>query len=149
MSERVDSLYICPWSLRDPLCQSQSLPYVRDLADSGRRFAFITFESDGVPKPSAAIHQNISWYPIVWDSGNALSSKLLGILRVLAMGSWICLKHRPKLIHSRTSLPAFMAVLLKKLFRRRFLYDADSILSDEYADTGHLPPTSSGFRFLS
>jgi len=41
-----------------------------------------------------------------------------------------------------------MAVFLKKLFRRRFLYDADSILSDEYADTGHLSPTSYGLRFL-
>ena len=67
---------------------------------------------------------------------------------MIAKGSWICLKYRPALIHSRTSLPAFMAVCLKLLFRRKFLYDADSVLSDEYADIGHLSTDSNGFKFL-
>jgi len=148
MTRRIDSLYICPWSFNDALCQSQSLPYIRDLADSGRKFALITFETGEIPKIPAAIHENIAWFPIAWDAGNALSAKVLGIMRVLARGSWICLKHRPTLIHSRTSLPAFMAVCLKVLFRRRFLYDADSLLSDEYADIGHLSAASTGLKFL-
>jgi glycosyltransferase involved in cell wall biosynthesis len=148
MTGKLDSLYICPWRLEDALCQSQSLAYLRELADSGWRFGLITFETARGETASSFIHENITWYPVAWDSGTALSGKLLGILRVIATGSWICIRRRPTLIHSRTSLPVFAAVCLKLIFRRKFLYDADSMLSDEYADIGHLSTESYGFRFL-
>jgi glycosyltransferase involved in cell wall biosynthesis len=148
MVGKIDSLYICPWSLNDALCQSQSLAYVKELADAGRTFAFMTFEKEVDAIGPTIIHENVTWYPVKWDDGNTLAGKLKGILRVLAKGGGVCLKRRPRLIHSRTSLPSFMAVCLKLLFRCKFLYDADSMLSDEYADTGHLSTQSNGYKFL-
>ena len=44
MQERLDSVYITYWSLLDPLCQSQSLPYLYALAGEGYRLGMITFE---------------------------------------------------------------------------------------------------------
>ena len=44
MQERLDSVYITYWSLLDPLCQSQSLPYLYALARDGYRLGLITFE---------------------------------------------------------------------------------------------------------
>ena len=41
---RLDSVYIIYWSLLDPLCQSQSLPYLRSLAGNGYKLGLITFE---------------------------------------------------------------------------------------------------------
>ncbi len=40
----LDSIYITYWSLRDPLCQSQSLPYLLGLTRDGYRIGLITFE---------------------------------------------------------------------------------------------------------
>ncbi len=69
---RVTSLYICPWSLNDPLCQSQSLAYLRGLTEHGYKFALMTFEN---PKYAVAETEKIAvkkkletqgiyWYPI-------------------------------------------------------------------------------------
>lgn len=149
MTRNVDSLYICPWSYDDPLCRSQSLAYIRELANDGRRFALITFEAGDIKDAGATpIHENIEWHPVRWSPGNSPARKIGGIVRLLAKGVRICLKNHPSLIHSRTSLPAFAAVCLAKAFRSKFLYDADSLLSEEYADTGHLARESLGFRFL-
>jgi glycosyltransferase involved in cell wall biosynthesis len=93
--------------------------------------------------------EGIDWHPVIWDGGTSLGSKIGGIFRVLATGFGVCRRSRPVLIHSRSSLPAFMAVTLKKLFRTKYLYDADSLLSEEYADIGHLKRQSFGFKFLA
>lgn len=157
MSERVDSLYICPWSLRDPLCQSQSLAYIRGLVNSGYKFALITFETAQYRLDEAQVaeqkrdllEQGIYWYPVDWPSGISLSQKLSGIWSVVLQGIKVCRRHRPRIIHSRTSLPVFAAVALKKLFRTKFLYDADSLLSQEYLDIGHLTVESRAYTFLA
>ena len=154
---RVTSLYICPWSLRDPLCQSQSLAYIRQLVTAGNEFSLITFEIAAYrqgPLEIAAekeqLHsEGIDWYPVNWDGGTSLGAKIGGIFRVLYTGFQVCRKNRPSLIHSRSSLPVFMAVCLKKLFRTKYLYDADSMLSEEYADIGHLSRETFGFKFLA
>lgn len=154
---RVDSLYICPWSLNDPLCRSQSLAYVRGLVRDGYKFAFITLEIEkhrltkeetDVARKRLA-EENIFWYPVRWDSGTDLRSKFFSLSRVIAVAAKAALRHRPRLVHSRSSMPAFPAVLVQKLFRTLYLYDADSLLSEEYADTQHILRESYGFRFLA
>jgi hypothetical protein len=42
----MDALYVCYWSLRDPLCQSQALSVLEGLAAEGRVFGLITFEQE-------------------------------------------------------------------------------------------------------
>src|SRR5687768_11743835 len=146
MNERIDSLYICPWSIADPLCSSQSLAYIHGLGDAGYEFALITFETSEHSSTAAEkeerkrslAEKGIHWYPVDWQIGNSISDKLKGILSVMAQGIKVCRRHRPRLIHSRSSLPVFAAVMLSKLFRVKFLYDADSLLSEEYLDIGHI-----------
>ncbi len=157
MSRRVHSLYLCPWSLGDPLCRSQSLAYVRGLVGYGYKFAFITLEiekyrlskKEAETERKTLADENIFWYPVRWDSGIGVRQKFSSLSRVVATGVKAALTHRPWLVHSRSSLPAFPAVLLKKFFRTIYLYDADSLLSEEYADTEHLARESYGFRFLA
>jgi len=150
-------LYICPWSLRDPLCQSQSLAYLKGLATSGHRFSVITFESrmfamspeEIAEEKSILRNHGIEWNPVRWGAGNTLRNKIGGIARVIAKGLQIGIRTRPDVIHSRSSLPAFMAVLLKKLLRTKFVYDADSLLSEEYLETGHFSRESKAYKFLA
>jgi glycosyltransferase involved in cell wall biosynthesis len=150
-------LYICPWSLGDPLCQSQSLPYIRGLVEDGYRFALMTFESEQyrpdegsvADKQAQLAAEGISWYPVSWPAGNSMADKLAGITAAVMTGVKVCRRHHPRLIHSRSSLTVFAAVTLEKLFRTKYLYDADSLLSQEYLDVGHLTPESRGFKFLA
>lgn len=157
MRQKVSSLYISPWSLEDPLCQSQSLAYIDQLLAEKHSFALLTFEScrfalkgkEFLLKQKALREKDIHWYPVKWQSGNSIISKILSVFLVFFTGIKICLKHRPELIHSRSSLPTFLAVSLSKLFRIQYLYDADSILSEEYAETGNLSRQSFGFKLLA
>ena len=93
--------------------------------------------------------EKIDWHPVRWGTGNSISDKVGGIFRVLLSGIRIGISERPSLIHSRSSLTVLMAVILKRIFRAKFLYDADSMLSDEYAETGYLMPNSRALRFLA
>ena len=69
---KLDSIYITYWSLRDPLCQSQSLPVVRDQARLGRKMALVTYESpawalDPTARRAAAealACEGIRWLPL-------------------------------------------------------------------------------------
>ena len=40
------ALYICYFGLREPLVQTQVLPYLRELARGGVRMSLLTFEPD-------------------------------------------------------------------------------------------------------
>lgn len=67
-------------------------------------------------------------------------------LRGILMGVWIALRHRPKVVHSRSSIPAAMALAISTVCRIKFLYDADARLSEEYTDTGHWSRESRAFK---
>lgn len=147
MNEKADSLYICPWSLNDPLCRSQSLAYINILTEYGYKFALVTFETDqfalsGEERRKTAQElaaRGIYWHPVKWHLNLALPKKSLGGLRVLQTVLNAARRHRPRLVHSRSSTPAFFAALAARLFKLKFLYDADSVLSQEYVDVGHWP----------
>lgn len=157
MLERMVGIYLCPWSIRDPLCQSQSLAYIKGLVADGHTFSMITFENnryemslDEIAEERSILRrQGIEWHPVKWGTGNSMADKIGGIIRVIVKGLQIGIRIRPDLIHSRSSLPAFMAVVLKKLLRAKFIYDADSLLSEEYLETGHFSPGSKAYRFLA
>jgi glycosyltransferase involved in cell wall biosynthesis len=93
--------------------------------------------------------KGIYWYPVNWPAGTTVANKIKGIRSVITTGITVCRRHRPRLIHSRSSLPVFAAVTLSKLFRTKFLYDADSLLSEEYLDVGHVTRDSRGYKFLA
>lgn len=154
---KVTSLYICPWSLDDPLTKTQTLAYLRELTPDGHNFALLTFENskflmsaeavDAAKKDLAA--ENIFWHPVYWSSGNSIFDKLSSARRIYYTAIKVYFKHKPEIIHSRGSLPLFLSLALRRIGRSRFLYDADAILSEEYADVGHLARDSSGFRLLA
>ena len=154
---KVHSLYLCPWSLNDPLSQSQSLSYIRGLAGDGYTFALITLEIERFLPSAEKIaetkenlaKEGIFWYPIFWKGGKSVSGKLKSFLSVIQNGFRVYRRHRPTLIHSRSSLPLFLALALHKTGKSRFLYDADSILSEEYADVKHLERSSPGFKLMA
>jgi len=142
----VSVVYITYWSLRDPLCLSQSLPVLRALSRSGRQLTLITFEQTQwalPPKDQASMHQllaseGIRWEPLRYHKRPRVLSTLFDI----ALGVWRCLglarKGRVRLFHGRGTVPAAIAFIASRLTGARFLNDADGPLSEEYVDAGIL-----------
>ncbi|HXG85361.1 MAG TPA: glycosyltransferase [Pyrinomonadaceae bacterium] len=157
MSKKVTSLYICPWSLQDSLTQSQSLPYLKGLTNEGYKFALMTFENPAYRSESATekrikkdlVEQGIFWFPVRYRKGTSIFNKLYENASGFLTGLMILRKHRPAFIHSRSSLPSGIAAVLSKVFKLKFLYDADSMLSEEYADIGHWAREGKAYKLMS
>lgn len=151
---KTSSLYICHWSLRDPLCQSQALGYLRKLTAFGHTFALMTFEQPpyamGAEEAERARWSlaaiGIYWYPITYHRRSSLVARIYDCLCGIAIGLSVSRRHDPEIIHTRGTTPVGIAVPLQALTKMKFLYDADSSLAEEYADTGYWSRTSLAFR---
>jgi glycosyltransferase involved in cell wall biosynthesis len=153
----VTGLYICYWSFRDPLCQTQSLAYLLKLAALGYRFALITFEQEPYALDAtevsetkkALLQQGIRWFPLTYHKRFPMLATAYDCLLGVLTGLYICWRYRPKIVHSRSSIAAAMALAIATVGRLKFLYDADARLSEEYADNGHWSRQSRAFRLTA
>jgi glycosyltransferase involved in cell wall biosynthesis len=138
----VTSVYICCWSLRDPLCQTQTLAYLRGLTAEGHRFALVTFEyaQYAMSRQERAVAAaeleaiGIYWYPVPYQRLPPLLRKTIVVANTVALGAYATLRHRARIMHARSAAPAAIAILLSRLFRLSFLYDSDTEVSQELVD---------------
>lgn len=144
MQERLDSVYVTYWSLRDPLCQSQSLPYLFALAREGYRLGLVTFEQprwrmSAEEQESTRLDlrsQGIHWVPVSYHK----SPPVLSTLYDIGVGSLVAArlaKHSgATFVHGRSSVSCAIAAVAARLARTRLFVDADGPLSQEYVDAG-------------
>jgi glycosyltransferase involved in cell wall biosynthesis len=150
-------LYICYWSLMDPLCQTQSLAYLLQLAAQGDRFVLLTFEQPRFRLPARQLDEmrrdlarkGIYWYPLAYHKRHPLIATSFDCLAGVVVGAYAALRHRPTVVHSRGSIPAAMALALHWICGLKFLYDADSRLSLEYVENGHWSRDGMSFKITS
>lgn len=153
----IDSLYICYWSFNDPLCQTQSLEYIKQLAKSGYRFALITYEQPVYTIPAnrrreifeSLAQEGIYWFPLKYHKRFPLISTIYDCLMGIIKGGGIIWMHNVRVVHARASIASFVALVLSKICGVKFLYDADSKLSEEYADIGHWMRDGLAYRVVS
>jgi hypothetical protein len=141
---RLHAVYVTYWSLRDPLCQSQSLPVVRALASRGWRMGLVSFEqgrySPGPAEESGLRRgledEGILWIPLRYHKRPAVLSTLFDITRGTVRCVRLARSHRVRLFHGRGTVAAALAGTAAGLTGARFLNDADGPLSQEYVDAG-------------
>jgi glycosyltransferase involved in cell wall biosynthesis len=140
----MDALYVCYWSLRDPLCQSQALSVLEGLAAEGRVFGLITFEQepwrasteeDEVLRLQLG-RRGVRWLPLRYHKTPRGLSTLFDILQGALVAVREGSRSGVRVVHGRGSVGAAVAYLASQLLRRRFFNDADGPLSQEYADVG-------------
>jgi glycosyltransferase involved in cell wall biosynthesis len=142
MRRRLDSVYITYWSLLDPLCQSQSLPYLRALTREGYKIGLITFEQprwrltseERRAKQSDLRSDGIEWHPIPYHKWPPVLSTLYDIAVGSVVAARLAATSGAALIHGRSSVSGAAATLAAKLIGTRLFVDADGPLSQEYVD---------------
>lgn len=156
-NNNLTALYICWWSLNDPLCQTQSLAYLRELTKRGYRFALITFEQeqyrvDSIRQKTVKeelASAGIYWYPLTYHKRFPLLATSYDCLRAIFVALLLIIRRRIPIIHSRASIPSSIALAVSSICGIRFLYDADNRLSEEYADNGHWSRDGLAFRITA
>src|SRR4051812_33174389 len=139
------TLYLCYFGLREPLVQTQVLPYLRELSRGGIGIGLLTFEpnlraswapgevrdwrdrlrGDGIDWSSLAYHKRPSLPATTYD---------------IAVGGWVAARlarrHGYDVVHGRAHVAAAMGLVAKRLTGCRLIFDIRGFNPEEYVDAG-------------
>jgi glycosyltransferase involved in cell wall biosynthesis len=148
------TLYICYFGLREPLVQTQVLPYLRQLMRDGVEVTLLTFEPELGHPPT--IHEferakakldleGIHWQALRYHKRPSLPATLYDIAAGARLAARLVRTRNINVIHARNHVAAAMALTAKRLAGGRFLFDIRGFMPEEYADAGIWP--SGGYLF--
>ena len=146
------TLYLCYFGLREPLVQTQVLPYLRELVRAGIGVRLLTFEpgrwtkdelirvrtqlqADGISWHKLRYHKRPAWLATAWDIA-------LGI----SMTAALAVKHNVQILHARSHIPLLMALGARAVTRRKVIFDLRGLMAEEYVDAGIWRESSLPFR---
>jgi glycosyltransferase involved in cell wall biosynthesis len=133
------ALYICYFGLREPLVQTQVLPYVRELVAGGVRMSLLTFE----PRPfdqdewrERLRAEGIEWHAMRYHKRPTLPATLYDIVRGAFRAAAIARRDGVDLFHARSHVAAAMGALAKRMTGVPMIFDFRGYLAEEYVDRG-------------
>jgi glycosyltransferase involved in cell wall biosynthesis len=140
------ALYICYFGLREPLVQTQVLPYLREVLKGGVGISLLTFEPQLKKRWTAASidewrqrlkADGIEWHVLQYHKRPSLLATLYDIVA----GTWraVAIARREKIgvFHGRSHVGAAIGVLAKRLTGGRLIFDVRGFLAEEYVDSGN------------
>ncbi|MDO9605977.1 glycosyltransferase [Hydrogenophaga sp.] len=146
-------LYISYDGMLEPLGQSQVLAYLKRLA-AGRRIHLISFEKaadwaqvaerERVAADMAGA--GIVWHPLRYHKRPSALATAWDIAQGTAVGLWLVLRHRLRIVHARSYVASVMALALKRLVGAKYVFDMRGFWADERVDGGLWPREGRMFR---
>lgn len=151
------SLYICYFGAREPLVQTQVIPYLRELVKGGNEIILLTFEparvlrarnsAPEVPprKTDDAIRRDlgadgIEWHTLKYHKQPSFFATSYDILRGVIFVRSIARKRKIDILHGRSHVATLIGAIARKSFKRaKLLFDIRGFFPDEYADAGIWP----------
>jgi glycosyltransferase involved in cell wall biosynthesis len=157
LSEPVSTLYICYFGLREPLVQTQVLPYLRELAAAGVEVYLLTFEPqmqrEWTPhsrndEEGRLAAQGIKWSALSYHKRPSVPATLYDI----AAGAWaaarLVRRHGINVLHARAHVPMVMALIAARITGCLLVFDIRGMMAEEYADAGVWAENSVKFRAI-
>lgn len=139
------TLYICYFGLREPLVQTQVLPYLRELARGGVGVSLLTFEPDmgsAWDEPAARearerLHEDgIDWHALPYHKSPSAPATLYDVLAGARKAAGLVRSEGIDVLHARAHVPMAMALLARRLAPCRTVFDVRGLMAEEYADAG-------------
>ncbi len=151
------TLYLCYFGLREPLVQTQVLPYLRQLAGGGARVTLLTFEpslrESWTPEQLAEetrrlAGEGIRWRRLAYHKRPSLPATVYDILAGALFAARSVRRGGVDVLHARAHVPLAMALLARTFARARVVFDIRGLMADEYADAGVWAEGSVPFRLV-
>lgn len=146
-------LYISYDGILEPLGQSQVLRYLERLG-AGHKIVLISYE-----KPDDWQHvarcealqkylraTGIIWIPLRYHKHPSGLATAYDIVHGVVLSAWVVARHRIRVVHARSYVPSVIALVLKKLFRRKYIFDMRGFWADERVDGGLWPADGRLYR---
>jgi glycosyltransferase involved in cell wall biosynthesis len=153
MSKR--TLYICYFGLREPLVQTQVIPYLEEIARGGVEVSLLTFEPEFKKNWNAGTiattrgelaNKGIEWHCLAYHKRPSAIATALDIFN----GVRFIRKNidRYDVLHGRVHVPTLMGALARKFSKHKpkLLFDIRGFFPEEYTDAGVWPENGSLYR---
>ncbi|MBW3560440.1 MAG: glycosyltransferase [Proteobacteria bacterium] len=148
-------LYLSYTGLLEPLGQSQVLAYLRGLSEH-HSFTLISFEK------SADLHDRervaamrrdcqalgVRWLPQRYHQSPRMLATAWDLTVFLALAAWQRLRGRAQLVHARSYIPAFVALVLRRVLGAPFIFDMRAFWPEEMVAAGRLQSGSRLYKLL-
>jgi glycosyltransferase involved in cell wall biosynthesis len=141
-------LYLCYYGLREPLVQTQVLPYLRELGRAGAEVELLTFEPDrrrAWPRPQRDAWRDrlraegIGWWSLAYHKRPSLPATLYDVAAGAAVALRLVRRLGIDALHARNHVACLMGALVKRLTGVRLVFDIRGFMAEEYVDAGTWP----------
>ncbi|MEP7076304.1 MAG: glycosyltransferase [Acidobacteriota bacterium] len=144
------TLYICYFGVREPLVQTQVIPYLLEIAKDEIEVTLLTFEPDMKEKWTAEqiesertklAEKGITWLCRAYHKSPSVPATAYDIFS----GAWyiaqLLRKEKYDVLHGRVHIPTLMGSLARKLSKHKpmLLFDIRGFFPEEYTDAGVWP----------
>ena len=149
------TLYLCYFGLREPLVQTQVLPYLRKLAEAGVGVSLLTFEPqlkerwtlEELEAERARLEgEGIRWHWRAYHKRPSLPATLYDVGVGARLASKLLRRGETDVLHARGHVAALMAALAKRRAGGRILFDIRGFMPEEYTDAGVWPEGGTLYR---
>jgi glycosyltransferase involved in cell wall biosynthesis len=133
------ALYICYFGVREPLVQTQVLPYLRELVAGGVEMSLLTFEPrrfDPAEWRERLRAEGIEWEALPYHKRPTLPATLYDIARGAFRAASIARRKRIDIFHGRSHVGAAIGALAKRMRGGRLIFDFRGFLAEEYVSAG-------------
>ncbi|NNE65036.1 MAG: glycosyltransferase [Pyrinomonadaceae bacterium] len=141
------TLYLCYFGLRQPLVQTQVLPYLREIAKDDTEIHLLTFEAEpDFSRDSKEIRQDrkaladegIHWHFLKYHKRPSAPATIYDVFCGAFRARRIAREHKIDVFHGRVHIPAMMGWLANKMLRRKrkLFFDIRGFFPEEYVDAG-------------
>ena len=138
------ALYVSYFGLRQPLVQTQVLPYLRELARGGVDIHLLTFEPEAPPRWQADAarrrdelrRHGITWHWRRYHKRPALPATLWDILAGAHAIRNLDRLHHFNILHGRNHIATQMCRLARRERSQAVIFDIRGLFAEEYVDAG-------------
>ena len=134
------TLYLCYFGLREPLVQTQVLPYLRQLITGGIDVSLLTFEPQLdqrwtretlTEEQSRLAREGIEWSYLPYHKRPSLPATVYDIAAGARLALRLAGRHKIDVLHARGHVPAAMAALVKRPIGGRVIFEVRGFMPGE------------------
>lgn len=128
-------LYISYDGIADPIGQSQIVPYIKGLSSKGADFTILTFEKGrNINATTEILGNGIYWRKLRYHRSPPVISTCCDIIKGIITGIFMSAKGKIRIVHARGYVSAVIALILKRFFGIKFIFDIRGLWAEEKVD---------------
>jgi glycosyltransferase involved in cell wall biosynthesis len=150
------TLYLCYFGVREPLVQTQVIPYLQEILKDNIKVSLLSFEPNLQDWTAVEIDETrrslaekgIVWHYLKYHKTPTVPATLYDVYAGFRFILRLMKREKIDVLHARSYIPAMMGGLVKRFKKVKLIFDIRGFLPEEYVDSDIWTKTSLPFRGL-